>query len=132
LQFWSEVDGRVTGIKFYKEIGNSGLHAGTLWSITGAKMASGTFSSETATGWQTLVFANPVPISAGTLYVVSYHATAGHSSDQTGAFASQFDVGKLHAPAHAGVYAYSSTTSFPKQTRADSNYYVDIIFELSP
>jgi hypothetical protein len=54
VKFRADVDGYVTGIKFYKGTGNSGTHVGSLWDTSGAKLASATFTGETATGWQTV------------------------------------------------------------------------------
>ena len=52
LKFYSDVAGSVTGIRFYKGSRNTGTHVGTLWSSSGAKLASVTFSGETSSGWQ--------------------------------------------------------------------------------
>ena len=38
----------------------------------GTLLATGTFSNETASGWQELDFSSPVPVTAGTTYVASY------------------------------------------------------------
>ena len=61
LKFRSSVAGAVTGVRFYKGIGNGGTHTGSLWSATGTKLlATATFAGETATGWQTASFDKPV------------------------------------------------------------------------
>ena len=52
VKFRSDNDGIITGIRFYKGPNNTGTHTGKLWSITGALLASATFTGETATGWQ--------------------------------------------------------------------------------
>ena len=39
-------------------------------------LATATFTSETATGWQQVTFANPVAIAADTVYVAAYDPTA--------------------------------------------------------
>ncbi|MEO8129507.1 MAG: DUF4082 domain-containing protein, partial [Bryobacteraceae bacterium] len=52
LQFYSDVPGSVTGVRFYKGPHNLGTHIGTLWSSTRTKLAEVTFSGETASGWQ--------------------------------------------------------------------------------
>ena len=44
----------------------------SLWSSTGTLLATGTFSNETASGWQELDFSSPVAVTAGTTYVASY------------------------------------------------------------
>ena len=52
MKFRTDVAGFVTGIRFYKGTANTGTHVGTLWSGTGTKLATATFTGETATGWQ--------------------------------------------------------------------------------
>ena len=44
--------------------GNTGTHVGNLWSASGALLARATFSAETASGWQQVNFASPVPVNA--------------------------------------------------------------------
>ena len=60
MKFQSSVPGWVTGVRFYKGTGNNGTHTGSLWTSSGTQLATGTFTNETASGWQTLTFANPV------------------------------------------------------------------------
>ena len=35
MKFRSDIDGYVTGVRFYKAAANTGTHVGTLWSSTG-------------------------------------------------------------------------------------------------
>ena len=44
----------------------------------GTLLATATFTGETAWGWQSVNFANPVPVTAGTTYVAGYYAPNGH------------------------------------------------------
>src|SRR3954465_14468042 len=48
LKFSSNVAGSITAIRFYKATNSSGTHTGTVWSSSGAKLASVAFSGETA------------------------------------------------------------------------------------
>ncbi len=129
-KFSSSVAGNVTGLRFYKSTGNTGTHTGTLWSATGQQLATGTFTGESASGWQTLTFATPVSIAANTQYVVSYHAPVGHYSADAGYFGSAHTYYPLSAPASGnGVYAYGSTTTFPSNSYNATNYWVDPIFQ---
>ena len=50
------------GIRFYKAAANTGTHIGNLWTASGQLLASATFTNETASGWQQVNFASPVPI----------------------------------------------------------------------
>lgn len=60
VKFNADVDGYITGIRFYKASTNTGTHTGTLWSSTGTKLATATFTGETVSGWQQVNFATPV------------------------------------------------------------------------
>ncbi|MGY1694454.1 DUF4082 domain-containing protein [Geodermatophilus sp. SYSU D00814] len=133
-----DVDGWVTGVRFYKGPGNTGTHTGTLWTADGQLLATGTFTAETASGWQQLTFANPVQVTQGTTYVASYHAPSGHYSADVGAFT---DRGRVNSPVRGlrdgedgpnGIYAYGPATTFPTGTYRSSNYWVDAVFVTEP
>jgi N,N-dimethylformamidase beta subunit-like, C-terminal/Domain of unknown function (DUF4082)/Fibronectin type III domain len=131
-KFTSDTGGSITGIRFYKASANTGSHIGALWSAGGTKLAEGSFSGESASGWQTLTLATPVTVTADTTYVVSYLAPNGHYSVTGAGFSSAFDNPPLHALANAtsanGVYAYSGTSVFPTSTWNSTNYWVDVLF----
>ena len=134
VRFRADVDGLVTGVRFYKGTGNTGTHLGRLWSNTGTQLASATFSGETTSGWQQVNFATPVRVTAGTTYVASYYAPVGRYSEDEGYFATAgVDRAPLHAPADAvgapnGVYRYGNGGGFPASTYASTNYWVDVVF----
>jgi hypothetical protein len=134
VKFRADVDGTVTGIRFYKATANTGTHVGNLWSTSGQLLATATFTSETASGWQQVNFATPVSITANTVYVASYHTSVGHYSQDENYFTA---VGVDNPPLHAlqngasgpnSVYAYGSTSVFPTQTFNSANYWVDVVF----
>jgi len=127
LRFTSDVARSVTGMKFYKGDGNTGTHIGTLWSSTGSVLAQGTFTNETAGGWQTLTFATPVPIQPNTVYVVSYHAPNGNWPYAPHYFDAGLDKGTLHAPAPNGVYNLGA--GFPQNSANNTNYWVDVVVQ---
>jgi hypothetical protein len=137
VQFSSEVAGLVTGIRFYKAATNTGTHIGSLWSSTGALLASATFAGETGSGWQQVNFSTPVAISANTTYVAGYLAPNGHYSETPSAFTS---VGVSNPPLQAlanpvapnGVYTRSGTSVFPTSTANATNYWVDLDFVPTP
>ncbi|GII89073.1 hypothetical protein Ssi03_70630 [Sphaerisporangium siamense] len=135
VKFTAEMDGKVTGVRFYKGAGNTGTHIGNLWSATGTPLANGTFQNETATGWQTLIFDQPADIVAGQVYVASYLAPNGHYSGDGGFFNSgSYDNSPLHAVANGGpaggngVYRYGSSSGFPASSYNGANYWVDVLF----
>ena len=78
MKFTASGSGYITGVRFYKYSDNSGTHTGSLWATDGTLLATGTFSGESGSGWQELDFSSPVPVTAGTTYVASYHTDAGH------------------------------------------------------
>ena len=135
LKFRSDVAGHVTGVRFYKGSTTTGTHTATLWSNSGTKLATATFSGETATGWQQVNFATPVAIAAGTVYVVSYHTNVGNYPYTSLYFASNgVDRSPLHglsntAGAGNGVFRYGATPAFPTSTFNSSNYWVDVVFQ---
>jgi len=137
VKFRSDIAGSITGIRFYKATANTGTHVGNLWSTAGTKLATATFSGETASGWQQLSFATPVAIASNTVYVASYHASNGHYSEDDNYFASKgVDNPPLHALTNGvsggnGVYAYGASSAFPNQTWSAANYWVDVVFSPS-
>jgi hypothetical protein len=136
VTFRADVDGFITGVRFYKGTGNTGTHVGNLWTSTGSLVTSATFTGETASGWQQVNFANPVAVTANTNYIASYHTNVGHYSDDQNYFASGVDNAPLHAVANGasglnGVFAYGSSSSFPNQSWNSSNYWVDVVFTAS-
>jgi hypothetical protein len=127
-RFRSSTDGQVTGIRFYKHVQNTGRHTGRLWSDDGRLLATASFTSESAAGWQTARLVNPVPLQAGRWYVVSYHAPTGRYADDQGYFASGRTLSSGVLQARAGVYAYGEQPRFPTETWRSSTYYADVTF----
>jgi WD40 repeat protein len=136
VKFRSEINGFITGIRFYKENTNTETHIATLWTNTGQELASApfTFTNTTPSGWQQVTFANPVAITANTIYVASYHAPQGNYAVTNDAFA---NAGVSTPPLQVlrdgesngnGVYRYGPR-AFPSDTFRSSNYWVDVIFQ---
>ena len=134
VKFRAATDGYITGIRFYKGAGNTGEHVGNLWTESGNLLASAVFTNETATGWQQVDFAAPVPITADTVYVASYFAPNGGYSYDGGYFAdSGVDTGLLHLLQDGesggnGVYTYGLSSTFPISSYNAANYWVDVVF----
>ncbi len=136
VKFTSDVDGFITGIRFYKGPANNGTHVGNLWTSTGTLLASAVFSGETATGWQQVDFGSPVAITADTIYVASYHTPNGGYAFDGGYFLS---AGKDSPPLHAlpsgtsggnGVFV-PGPIAFPTNSFNAANYWVDVVFAQS-
>ncbi|HSC92510.1 MAG TPA: DUF4082 domain-containing protein [Gaiellaceae bacterium] len=133
VKFQADVNGSITGIRFYKGAGNLGTHVASLWTPQGLLLASATFTGETASGWQEATFASPVPVTAGTTYVASYYAPSGRYSLTPGGLR----TARLNAPLRAladgaqggnGVFAYGPASAFPTDTYGGGNYWVDVVF----
>jgi O-glycosyl hydrolase len=133
MKFRTDVAGWVFGVRFYKGPANTGTHQANLWTSTGDLLATATFSSESASGWQQVYFSKPVAINANTTYVVSYHTSAGTYSVDSGFFTSTITNGPLHGLQDGldggnGVYNYSASSVFPNLSFESSNYWVDVAF----
>jgi len=132
VKFRVDVPGTVTAIEFYKGAADTGPHTASLWSSTGTLLATGTFSGESAAGWQTLTFSTPVAIVANTTYVASFHTASGDYASTSNAFVSAgVDNGPLHALQSGvdgvnGLYLYGAG-GFPS-AGTSANYWVEPVF----
>jgi hypothetical protein len=133
FKFDASTNGQITGMRFYKSPQNTGTHVADLWTATGTSLATATFTNETASGWQQVNFSSPIPITAGTTYVASYHTNGGYSADPN-YFATAQTNGPLTAPSSSssggnGVYAYGSSGLFPTNSFNSTSYGVDVLFK---
>ncbi|KAB0680368.1 N,N-dimethylformamidase beta subunit family domain-containing protein [Aureimonas leprariae] len=136
MKFQSSTAGQITGLKFYRSSADTGADVLDLWTATGTKLASASFTNTTARGWQTVNLASPVTIAANTTYVASYHTTGGYVATSNG-FASAVTNGPLTALSDAaapgnGVYSYGGTATagvFPRSTFGATNYFADVVFQ---
>jgi len=133
VRFRAAADGMVTGIRFYKPVESTGTHVGSLWTNTGTRLGNVTFTNESARGWQQALFAEPIPIQAGTTYVASYF-TPSRYAVSSNYFISPVTSGPLTALQDGtdggnGVYRYTNTAgAFPNNTFKSENYWVDVVF----
>jgi Domain of unknown function (DUF4082) len=125
--------GAMTGVRFYQGPRNAGPHSGHLWDASGRLLATAQFS-DGAPGWQQAAFAQPIALTPGADYVVSYYAPHGkYAADRD-----FFDAGdRVRGPIVAlgsapgkpnGLYKYGAEPGFPTQTWESANYYVDVLF----
>ncbi|WP_243726948.1 DUF4082 domain-containing protein [Actinocrispum wychmicini] len=133
VKFQAQAAGNIRSVKFYKGQGNTGTHTGTLWTATGQLLATGKFTGETTQGWQTLTFSKPVPITANTTYIASYHTNTGRYAADSDYFTNSA-VGleplkalQSTATSPNGVYKVGAS-GFPDRTFSDTNYWVDVVF----
>lgn len=135
MKFVASASGQITGLKYYKSAQDTGTHVGSLWTSTGTLLASATFINETASGWQTVLFSQPVTISAGTTYIASYQSN-GHYAATPNYFTTTRTNGYLSAPSSStsggnGIYAFGSGNEFPNQSWNSTNYWVDVLYQRS-
>ncbi len=133
--FTSDLNGFVTGIRFFKSPLDPGPHTGSLWTAAGARPATVAFTNESASGWQQATLTSPVAISASAVYVVSFHTDSGNYYADDGYFFQSVNNYPLHAPqdgatASNGVYQYGSS-AFPHNTFGSDNYWADVLFATS-
>ncbi len=120
-------------MRYYKSAQDTGTHTGSLWTSTGTLLATATFTNESASGWQTVTFAQPITVSAGTTYVASYHSNGFYAATPN-YFATNHTNGPLTAPASSGTaaetasIAYGSGSLFPTATYSATNYWVDVLY----
>jgi hypothetical protein len=135
-RFRASVDGTISAMRFYKGAGNTGTHIGQLWTTSGTLLGEATYTNETTFGWQQVSLPAPVPITAGTDYIVSYFSSDGFYAVSNNFFVNSVVNGPLTSPADAngasnGVYKYSTVPDFPDQTFNRQNYFVDVIFNVA-
>src|SRR4030095_10379662 len=133
MRFRSTQTGYINGIRYYKGAGTTGTHIGSLWSNTGTRLAQATFTNETASGWQQVLFSTPVAITAGVTYVASYFSPSGDYAATKPYFTQNIVNGPLIGLADGtdggnGLYRYTTTSAFPNSTFQSSNYWVDVVF----
>lgn len=135
LRFTVLADGHIVGARFYKSVANTGTHTASLWDDGGGLLATGTFTSESASGWQEMRFDDPVTVSEGDRFAISYLAPVGHYAADGGFFNGvNVVVGPLEAEATGlgfgpnGMYEYSGTHVYPTQTFNSTNYWVQPLY----
>jgi hypothetical protein len=134
VKFRATVSGYVTGIRYYKPSAASGTHVGTMWTGTGTKLGTATFTGETASGWQQATFTSPIPVTANTTYVASYFAPSRYAVSSAYFATAATTRGPLTALRNGtdggnGLYRYgASAGSFPTGSYDSENYWVDVVF----
>ena len=132
VKFQTSVAGDITGIKFYKTVGNEGTHTAQLYTANGTLLASEISKNETDSGWQTVLFATAVPITAYKTYIAAYHSSLGNYISTNYMFKKAITNGPLTALADSterinGLYKYTYTPAVPDTGFRSSNYWVDVI-----
>ncbi|HEX8762149.1 MAG TPA: DUF4082 domain-containing protein, partial [Candidatus Saccharimonadales bacterium] len=141
FKFRPSLNGYITGVRFFKMSGMTGTHTGSLWDNMGNRLATATFGSETASGWQQVNFSSPVAVTAGSLYTASAFMANGVYTYTTNYYTSPVTNYPLTAPANGtaqaadglgqngqGVYNLSGTSVYPTNSSNSANYWIDVAF----
>jgi hypothetical protein len=133
LKFRSDIAGYVDGIRFYKTPGDSGTRTAQLYSSGGTLLVSKAVSTETDSGWQSVVFDSAIPIDADTTYIAAYFSSLGNYILTAYGLKTAVTNGPLTALADStdglnGMFIYTSTPALPDRGYLSSNYWVDVIF----
>jgi hypothetical protein len=143
VKFRSDVDGYLTGLRFYQGPQNTGPHLGHLWELqtatTGRLVASTNGSVEAPPpglpGWKTLLFSPAVPIRGGQVYVAAYSTESGGYAFTNTYFTQGRRNGPIEALANGGVYGgngvFGGSGSFPFASAEATNYWVDPEFSFT-
>ena len=130
VKFRADTTGYITGLRFYKGSADTGTHVGYLWNSSGGLLVTATFTTETASGWQTVNLPNPIFIGTNQTFIAAYYSSNGYYATSPGYFVTGVDNPPLYAlPAGIegpnGVFAYNG--GLPT-SGISNNYWVDVIF----
>jgi len=140
-KFRAAFDGVISGIRFYQSPDDhTADHIVQLWDPAnpGAPLAQASQSAPTFTGWNTINFATPVPISANVIYIAAFYSSSGEYSETPYVF---LDGPVVRGPLTAlqendpdgdgpnSVFKYDDGDDgpdYPDQGYEASNYWVDV------
>ncbi|MBL7739315.1 MAG: DUF4082 domain-containing protein [Chitinophagaceae bacterium] len=133
IKFRSSQNGFIKGIRFYNGNTNTGTYTAKLWNYGTSTLIASAVVVPGLNGWSQVAFSSPVPVTANTTYIASYHSTSGKYANTDNYFNSAATNGPLTALANGtdgpnGVYRYGGGGTIPSSTFAAANYWVDPIF----
>ena len=134
LRFQADRDGDIVALRYFRgaeDAGDTDIRTLTLWTAAGQALGSATLESAPGrSGWQTASLDAPVAIEAGAGYVASY------GTERNYAFTRDFfpdpwtgPDGVLVAPSGGNGVLSGTPGAFPTASYADSNYWVDVVFQ---
>jgi hypothetical protein len=117
----------LASIRWWKDSKELGSHTARVWSSSGTLLATLPFTSETASGWQQMNFATPLPLAANTVYIVSININNYFVTTRSG-LAIPLTAGIAHSANDVknGVYG-SAAGVFPTTSYGSTNYFVDVV-----
>ena len=98
---------------------------GKIWNLAGTLVASTTFASETASGWQVQDLPAPLPVTAGDIYVVSYNSVVlfGYTAGGLTMLPSDYP----DSPLTALESLASPPGTFPNTSDASTALFADVV-----
>jgi Domain of unknown function (DUF4082) len=134
--------GFITGARFCKAtVATRAYHVFSIWDkATGIELARGSFTNETASGWQDGLLDKPLAVVANKTYVLSYQQNGDGYTFLNSAFATALVVGSITGLADGtdgpnGLFfqaaGYSDIPTFPTATFSASSYFITPIFVAS-
>ena len=133
-KFKSSLSGFIHGIRFYKLHGTTGTHTAELYQINGNKLYSVPFTSETDSGWQTVSFLTPIPVTHDSIYVASVFSSSGQYSSNISYLTNGVSnqnlsfIANLYNNQYNGVWGYGNSPLFPTNHNSATYFWTDIIF----
>lgn len=132
LRFRVHSPGTITGLRFYKGPGNTGVHTISLWDESNTKVATGIAVDETADGWQRAYFDSAVAVDPSLNYTISYSLPNGHYSF-TGMYfvtpqTSQYITALVSGDGGGNGVFNTNLGIYPSSSFNAANYWVDPIF----
>lgn len=142
----ASTNGYITSLRFYKPITSAETtHTGNIWSSTGTKLASVTFSNETDYGWQEAKLSTPLRINENQVYIISYgapdaiyaytaNALTGQnlSSGYLTAYASGSSENAATSSGNGNGVFVSTAGNYPSSASPNGSYYwIDAVFSLT-
>ncbi len=124
-KFYSSDSGTITGVRFYKNILDTGPHTGALYNELGTQLAFVAFTGESASGWQEMSFPSSVAITANTNYWIVVYTPTGASSGTAATGFTNFPLVFIQAGSTQG----GSGILFPSSFYGSGlNFAVDIVY----
>ena len=123
-----DVSGNISGVRFYKAAGNTGVHTGSLWTSSGQLLATATFVNETASGWQDCLLSRrrwPITRRRDVCRLVPYRRRAFLRQSKLLYRANSTAARCTCRPTAACTSM--APAAFPTQASSASNYWVDVM-----
>ena len=134
MRWRSDVDGVVTGLKYYRTAATGTNVSGALWELnTFTTLGTVDFEDETV-GWKIVEFEEPIPINAEEHYTVSVFSLGGGFPTALNYFDDEIVVGHITAIEDGvsgipnGLYNSDSVQSYPSLGFMSLCFFADFLF----